>query len=724
MKICFLDFETKSRTDIKICGLDRYVKDPSTKALMLAYAFGDGNVQLWEIARNSTIPKNLCEALQNPEVTLAAWNVPFEFNIFRYAMSMPIPTERWLDIMVWARHLSLPGHLADAGNAIGLPPDIAKNHDGKRLIQKFSIPYHKGGEETLFGISEPQFHDWNDEPRDWELFGEYCKQDVVAERAIFNLVKNIPLPEQERRAWILDQKINERGIPVNRKFVENALALSLKSKEKLTKKLKELTGLANPNSRAQILPWAQAQGYPHLSIGKAFVNAAIAEGSGITPLCRTVLKLRQEASKTSYTKYENILNKLSDDDRLRYQFAFMGASRTGRWSGAGGGDKQSVQVQNLARPMKEVEGKYDRALEIIETGDYDAAEKEFSSVIGMTVSCLRSAFQAPAGKKLVVCDLGSIENRMLGYLADCDAIAKVFREGRDAYLDFAARMYNIAYELMIKIVEGVHKAKDKDAGEKRQVAKPAVLGAGYGLGPGVKKNPDGTYEIIWVEDRYGNKVMTGLMGYAANMGIKLSPEQAYLAWETFRKAYPEVVELWRTYEKAAIKVLETGKTVKAGKVIFQRKARKDGTFILRIQLPSGRGLHYMNARIEKEIAYVLSDFLTPYEKKKLMYDGIGHGVGQINKQKKWDKVYTYGGKITENVDQAISRDVLLNGMFLADEANANIVMHCHDEIVCEEEDDAFAFSLPDLKRAMETTPNWAKGLLLGAEGYEGQVYRK
>ena len=553
------------------------------------------------------------------------------------------------------------------------------------------------------------FHSWEDEPRDWELFGEYCKQDVIAERSIFNLVKNIPLPETERKAWVLDQKINERGIPVNRKFVENALTLSVESKKKLVAKLKELTRLANPNSRVQFLPWAQQNGYPFLSLGKGLVTQALA-GIQINDLCRTVLKLRQEAAKTSYVKYENILGKLSDDNRLRHQFAFMGAARTGRWSGGGGGAKKGVQVHNLPRPTKEVEGKYDRALEIIEKCDYDAAEKEFSSVIGMTVSCLRSAFQAPQGEKLVVCDLGSIENRMLGWLAACDAILDVFRQGKDAYVSFAVLMYHIAYEILIK---------DK---EKRQVAKPAVLGAGYGLGPGVKKNSDGSYEIVWIEDRYGNKVKTGLIGYAENMGITLTPEQAYLAWETFRKAYPEVVELWRHYEKAAVKVLETGKAVKAGQVIFQRRARKDGTFILRIVLPSGRGLHYMNARIELEPAQKRDG--TTYERKKLMYDGIGHGVGQIGKGTDWGPVYTYGGKITENIDQAISRDVLLNGMFLADEAGANIVMHVHDEIVCEEEDNPFAFGIRDLRICMETVPEWGDGLLLAAEGYESQIYRK
>lgn len=336
------------------------------------------------------------------------------------------------------------------------------------------------------------------------------------------------------------------------------------------------------------------------------------------------------------------------------------------------------------------------------------------------------------GRKLVVCDLGSIENRVLGWLAGCDAILKVFRDGRDAYLDFAARMFNIPYAKLYADYKGENGPEAQLAAkEMRQIAKPAVLGAGYGLGPGVKRSTDCTptwtperpyqYEILYADDRYGNKTMTGLMGYAANMGVKLTAEQAYLAWETFRKAYPEVVELWKRYEKAAVKVLEIGNAVRVGVVIFQRKKRKDGSVILRIQLPSGRGLHYINARVEVEMVQRKSDG-EEYERKKLMYDGIGHGVGQIVQG--WGQVYTYGGKLTENIDQAISRDILVNGMLMADELGAEIVMHVHDEIVVESDDDPFAFGISDLKYCMETTPEWAEGLLLAAEGWEGRYYKK
>lgn len=397
----YLDFETASCIDLPEVGIDNYAKHPSTRALMLGWAFDDDEPQLWE-PHTGLMPAEVQEAL-NSDATLMSWNVPFERNIFRYPLKTWLDYPRWIDIMIWSRHLSLPGHLAKAALALNMPPVLAKNEDGKRLIRKFSQPYHKGGEETLFGISEPQFHNWEDEPADWKLFGDYCKQDVVAEREIFKLVSNIPLPESERQAWILDQKINDRGIPVNRKFIQNALALSLESKKRLTAKLKEMTGLANPNSRDQFLGWALKQNYPHTSLGKNLVKSALAQDSGITPELRTALKLRQEASKTSYTKFEAMLNYMSSDDRLRDQFAFMGGSRTGRWAG------KDAQVQNQTRPVKEIEAHYDEALALIETGDYDKAAakvvewfkldpaKDFPPILALTTSCVRSAFQVNRG---------------------------------------------------------------------------------------------------------------------------------------------------------------------------------------------------------------------------------------------------------------------------------------------------------------------------------------
>ncbi len=199
------------------------------------------------------------------------------------------------------------------------------------------------------------------------------------------------------------------------------------------------------------------------------------------------------------------------------------------------------------------------------------------------------------------------------------------------------------------------------------------------------------------------------------MGVKLTPEQAYLAWEMFRKSYPEVVTLWYDVENAALDVLVSGGRVSVGVVEFCRKKN-----MLVITLPSGRGLHYLNARVEMRT--VTGRDGKQRQKPGVFYDGIGHGVGKMGEG--WGPVYIYGGKFAENIVQAISRDLLLNGMFLADEMGACIVHHAHDEIVAESENDPFAFTLYDLRWCMTQTPTWAPGLPLAADGYTSQVYKK
>lgn len=758
MTVLHCDFETRSLIDLPLRGLDNYVSHPSTKVLMLSWAFDDDEVQLWQPHLMPELPKEIRQAIES-DVTLSAWNATFELNVFDSCLHTSIGYNRWLDPMVWARHLSFPGSLAECGALLGLSDEQGKIKDGKRLIQKFSIPYTMGGEATLFGVTVPDFLDWDTDPDDWKLFGEYCIRDTQAEREILKRMQVLPLPEIEQRGWILDQKINHRGIPVNPQFVQNALFLAERAKDDLDRQLKEKTGLVNPNSRDQILKWASAQGYPYHSMRKEFVVAALNDlGSGMSGLCREVLKLRQDSSKTSYKKYETIQQLVAGDNRVRNQYLFLGAARTGRWSGTG------FQPQNPPRPIKEVEEKYDRALELVTAADYLTIKNEFSSVTGVVTSVVRSAIQAPTGNELHVCDLNAIENRVLGWLARCDGIMQVFREGRCPYLSFASKMYNIPYEQLYVIENGKHVAKDKDAKGKRQVAKPAVLGAGYGLGPGVERieiipdtsamsykererlskfrevtvdrgatEPEAAtaarmaaeiegklrthyrYEPILKTDQYGNTIKTGLLGYAENMQVKLSPEQAYLAWETFRRSYPEVVLLWYDLERAALEVLELGGKMRVGVVEFRRVKN-----MLVITLPSGRGLHYLNARIEMRV--VMGRNGKPRNKPSVLYDGIGHGVGKMGEG--WGPVYIYGGKFAENIVQAISRDLLLNGMLLADDMGACIVHHAHDEIVAESEKDPFAFTLNDLRWCMTQAPLWAPGLPLAADGYTSQVYKK
>jgi DNA polymerase bacteriophage-type len=707
----YFDYETANLLDLHEVGLANYCASPSLRILMCSYAVDDAPVKLFE----KTPPEEFLAALKNPAVTKIAWNSPFERNVTKAALGIDVPYEEWIDAQVYARYLSLPGSLEDVGTILGLPEDEAKIKDGKRLIRLFSAPCQLGGEITLFGVTEPKFHDETDKPADWKLFQDYCIRDTETERTLYKMMEPLAPPVSEMKLWRLDQKINNRGLPTNPEFVHNLYKMASEDKASRLAKIKELTQLENPNSNDQMLKWAQTQGYPHASIGKEFVASALA-GAKLTDIGREVLTQRQEAAKTSYQKLETLKMSVSADGWLRNQFVFLGAARTGRWSSYG------VQVQNLPRPLKTVSKNLERCMELVRNADSTAAEKEFGSVIGFAASMIRSAFQAPKGYELGVCDLNAIENRVLGWVCNCDEILRVFREGRDPYLSFAAIVYNVPYESLIKIVNGVHKPKDADAEAKRQIVKSAVLGCGYGLGPGVEYDENtGEYTPILKEYK-GNLIQTGLLGYAKNNGIILTPEQAYLAQHSFREAYPEVVESWYRLESAAKSVIQNGGEIETCRVVFDRKVRKNGKVILRIKLPSGRYLHYLNARIETRFKF-------GKDRDTLVYDGIGHGVGTVSEAdggqgSNWGPVDTYGGKLMENIVQAIARDLLSYAMMLADEMGIVLLGHFHDELMCLLKKGLLELGLDDLRECMVTSPCWAKDLPLGAEGWTGQYYKK
>jgi len=743
--LLFLDFETASMLDLTVVGQDRYFKHPSTRVLMLSWKLVNGDqpakTHLW-CPHKGPMPSALRRYLEMDNVIKLAWQAGFEHGAFLHLLGIDIPWEQWIDIMVWARHMSLPGKLGDCGVALGIPEDKLKKKAGKSLIKFFCEPYTLGGEVTLFGISPPEFHDWNTHPEMWEQFEGYCVRDTDSEEAIFNLIPT-PLPQREQELWILDQKINARGIPTNRKFSETCFAFAEKNRDLLVSELLAKTGLENPNAPQQLLPWLRSKGYPHTSLNKKFVEAAI-KNTKVPKEVLDVLLLRQDTSKTAYTKLERLLEMLSADDNLCDQFMFMGASRSGRWSGAG------VQPHNLPRPIKWVEKHLDEAIAFVNNNDYAgltaqlALEKKPPSIISVMTSLIRSCFQAPEGEELDVCDLNAIENRVLGWVTDCQSILDVFTTlspaGRPLcpYLSFAAeKMYKIPYA---ELERAYYELEDADAKEKRQIAKPVVLGAGYGLGSGVERyctqcgnklafrdevcqsHPKKAirYAAITQDDGYGNNVFQGLMGYAQNMGVNLTPEQAYKAWKAFRDGYPEVVQGWDNLQRAAIEVITNGGEVETCYVTFDR-IEFNGQFIMRIKLPSGRYLHYMNARIELEEK--VSQAGRKYIAKNILYDGIGHGVGAIGAG--WGPVYTYGGKLMENIVQAISRDILADAMMMAHKMGADIVLHVHDEIATlRKKADAFAFNLKDLYHCMSTTPWWAPGLPLGAAGFSGAYYKK
>jgi DNA polymerase len=335
LKTLHLDYESRSELDISKVGLDRYCTDKSTEVILGAYAFDDEPVKLWQPCL-SDMPKELEKAFYDPDIIISAWNCYFEKNITRWVLGIDIPIKRFIDVMILARYVSLPGGLGECGQALRLPADLLKMDEGTELKNMFCFPAKQGGQETLFGLSEPVYRNAESNPKEWDIFCRYCVKDVVSERAIATKLKDFKLPEQEKIVFEIDYDINERGVYTDSELADGGSFIANTIKDEYSKRLHELTKLENPNSRDQLLEWVQKQGYTFHSLGKPFVARALAGECPLTPEGKEALTIRQQSSKTSATKLVGIKNQLSLDSRLRFQYSYLGASRTGRWSSGSG----------------------------------------------------------------------------------------------------------------------------------------------------------------------------------------------------------------------------------------------------------------------------------------------------------------------------------------------------------------------------------------------------
>lgn len=651
---------------------------------MMAFAVNTALPQVW-FPEDSPLPEHLELLIRRPEIQKHAFNSEFERTITREILHIDTAFETWSDPMISARYASIAGDLEYVGQVLGLNEDEAKLAIGRKLITLFCKPNKKG----IFNNRESH-------PEEWAQFVEYCKRDVIAEREIGRKLKFFELPAFEKKVLRIDNEINWRGMPVDMDFVTKASSIAGQERDRLMSELKALTGVDNPNSRNQFLAWVKQEGYPYGGLGAAWVKRAIGNTTGagftncvLTDAGRRALQLRQQLAKSSTAKLDAIKNFVSADGRLRNQYVYGGAARTLRWSG------RAVQLQNLPRPtIKDIEG----AVKAILTGDIDEVRK-FGPPLEVIASCLRSAFRAPKGKKFVVCDLSSIEVVGVGWISNCQAILDVFEQKRDAYVDFGTRMYGKTYEELDPKAKGITDEQKKDRKDKRQVAKPAVLGCGYGLGGGDEElNKDGDLE------------KTGLWGYAANMQIEMPRETAHFAVQVYRDTYGEVCSAWRTLESAAIKAVQTGLQQATNRVIFG--AVKPGKLLYCI-LPSGRRLHYIRPDLTEETRRNRNG--EPYTVNKLSYEGdVGHF---------WASQWTWGGKLMENVVQAWARDLLACAMVRATEAGMSIVGHAHDELICEESETG-ENNLPKLRGCMVERPEWGKDIPLDAAGFEDVIYRK
>ena len=570
-----IDYETYSEVDLRKTGASVYARDPSTEVLMLAYGWSTGEIKQWVPASGEPMPRDLLDALHDPSVTLAAWNAPFEMAITEHCLGIKIPRERWLDVMALSYSLSLPGKLSTCGTVIGLPEDKKKLSRGTALITKFCKP-RKPTKHLLHTRATVET-----DPEAWVEFLEYNRQDVEAERAIYRRIKKFQMPDHEWSLWHLDQKINDAGIPINLKAVRAAVHLSNRTIQHDLAEMKDLTGLANPNSNVQILPWLRAHGYQFLDLKKGHVERAAktaedqydavqAQADSMPGplgeyfadryletlgLLGRVLELRLRVSKASVKKFPALLAATDEDGNLRGCHQFAGAGRTWRWSG------RRFQPQNLSKPSKAMEkellaavpthdengdkrGSTERAIQAfgilvddIENMSVEAIWAKYSNPMEALVAAVRPMVQAPEGHLLIDADLSAIENVVLGWLAKDDKILRVFREGLDPYIDFAVDMFHKPYDEIKAIV-------DSGDSTMRTTAKPGVLGCLRGDTPVLTDN--GWKQIVelrsddllwdgveWVA--HGGVVFKGRQPILRTQGLHATPDHKFLVNNEWRE---------------------------------------------------------------------------------------------------------------------------------------------------------------------------------------------
>lgn len=606
-----LDFESRSEIDLKKRGLDVYSAHPSTEIIMAAWSTNGSAEQFWDITQSARPPAELREALADPHVEKWAFNAQFERLMTLRRWGIDTPYESWRCTMVLAYMMGFVGDLGQIGRAMGLADDKLKMAEGKRLIQMFCKPQR---------VTRNQPHRWRDaltDPEDWELFGVYNRKDVAAERAIKARLHNqdrYPIPQREWSLYATDQRINDRGVCINRRFAEQAISMAEQRKPQIIKQMAAITKLANPASPAQLLPWMKSHGYPFDDLRSDTVKKVIREAgsSGIEPVAVDVLRMRQNSSKSSIAKYQTMLDAMGAGDRFRFSLQFHGAQRTGRWAG------RRLQTQNLPRTPKAYEDVtlLSIANQMILNGDIDGLDLLNGEPMDALVGCIRSSFVPTMGKKFVVCDLSSIESVVIGWLTNCKWFLDTLHAGHDLYRAFAAEWLHLPYD---------------ETKPHRSKAKPATLGAGFRLGGG-ELMPDGK--------------KTGLWAYGENMGVFMSRDEAHSSVQAFRDLCPEIVQTWYALEKAVMKCLSTradtevtwemddGRTFTLPLLIEFRKP------FLAIRLPSGRRLYYYDPKVVSR--EMTSRDGEKYTKRQISY------MGKPQNKQGWERLYTHGGKLIEN----------------------------------------------------------------------------
>lgn len=667
----FIDLETFSDVDIGKCGLYKYAQSPAFQILLFAYSLDGAPVQVVDLTQPGTyLPQEVLRWLFNKDCVKHAYNAAFEWYCLTRHFKLPEAENhdgfsaitwlsQWQCSMLHGMYVGYPAGLDAIGRALGLPEDKQKLSAGRALIRYFCVPCTPTKSNGGRTRNLPQ-HD----PAKWDLFKTYNGQDVVTEMEIDRRLENFPVPEETQLQWVMDQIINLRGVAVDMELADSAIYLGQTVQEQLTAEARELSGLQNPNSVAQLTKWLQEEtGEDLADLRKDTVSDLLGKELP-SDAARRMLEIRKELGKTSTKKYNAVEACVCADGRIRGLLQFYGANRTGREAG------RLVQVQNLPH---DVVPAMDLARQLVKERQLDALRLTYGSVTSTLSALIRTVFVAAPGKTFIDADFSAIEARVIAWLAGEEWVLEVFRTHGKIYEATASQMFSIPFERI---------KKGNPEYSYRAKGKVATLALGY----------------------------QGSSGALINMGALrsgLTEDELPDIVDRWRRSNPAIVNFWYQVEAAALAAVQEGRSSTVGCVTISRECDPgNGLDFMTIKLPSGRKLYYASPHMG----------VNRFGKPSICY------WGQNQTTKKWAPLETYGGKLVENITQAVARDCLFYSIEQLTAAGYRIVFDIHDEVVIEA-----PAGLADLDRVVEIMSRpipWAPGLPLNADGWVDGYFKK
>ena len=738
----FIDHESFSEIDLKKSGSYAYAEHKSTEIMLTTYAFGDEAVQCYDATDGGRLPSELRSVLKylsrnpgkkgNPKL-IGANYLMFDRLLLRNCWGYDIDPRDILDTMVVAFRHSLPGSLAMQCEVLQIDDSLAKDKRGKALIQRFCKPTPKNYKVRRYSRET--------HPSEWAEFIEYARSDITAMREVFHAMPDWGNIEFENTVLAIDQRINDRGFFVDTALANAAIDAVKQHKIELQQEANEKWGAGLTG--AAFLPTLRdlAPAHEILNAQKSTLNDLLADDD-LPYDARTIIEMRLGASSTASTKYNPLLLGLSGDGRRRGCLQYGGAKRTLRWAGKG------FQPQNLARGHFSGD-ELDTGIKMLLKGRahwcYDVSK--------LTASTVRGCIIPEPGNKLVVADYSNVEGRGLAWLAGEETALATFLAGLDIYCVTAGKMFGLDPDHIKQVRKDL-----------RQIGKACELGLGYGGGVAafltfaknlgldlyaMAETMKGTFpDHIWAAAKRGyeyariqEKNKKGFAGQKAERPSYDLPKNVWLTCDSikrmWRESHPKTCAFWNDLESAAMNAIKNpGKSYWAGAEVceggdrairIRRTKGKDGApgWWLQVELPSGRILSYpgIGISVEKQVDGPDDWGLSEAAYREVTYRERIRYMGENQTTRQWGKQYTYGGKLAENVTQALCRDLLANALVTVENAGWPIVLHVHDELVTEVPNTP-EYTVAELARMMCDLPAWAAGFPLAAEGAELMRYAK